>query len=113
MKKLLGAVREQLDQQIQNLDEQTLSQLRTARRAAIEATHHSRLRQAGPWLGVALATGLIAMLVIPVWQSGHEPGFDLIQQELSPDDMDLVSRLEDYEQDYEFYYWIDDEADAG
>jgi hypothetical protein len=104
-------VREVLDEELARLDDdrEITEKLRQARAHAI-AQRRPWVRQHAPALGWAMAAALLVVVFLPRWISGPEE-VPVVSQEISISDLELVTQLEDFEQDMEFYYWLE-EADA-
>ena len=101
-------IKHQLDQQVDQVkqDAKLAAQLRQARTEAL--TH----RKPSPWtdyryvLTGAIAASLLIALLIPSGLLDNNIHNELLQ-DIQLSDMELLTELEDYEQDLEFYYWLE------
>lgn len=105
IKKLLNDRLEQVED-----DQELLDQLLDARKKALQHTKRNRVRQYGPMLGWAVAVSLVLVLVIPRLSLHEDSETDLVQG-INLTDIELVSELELFEDDLEFYFWLE-ETDA-
>lgn len=99
-----------LDQSANELDDDTLRELRKRRRQAVEA---SQKRPA--WLlpvgGLAMAA-TVAAFSVSLWMAAPQPGME----NMPPiEDMALLGDAESLEfyEDLDFYLWLDEEQNAG
>lgn len=97
--RFIEQVKQQLDQQAEQLDELTTARLRTARLQALDVAHQPRKF----WLpAFGTATAAAIALAVVVWHSPAEwPG--------AFEDMDIMASGEDLEliEEMDFYDWLD------
>jgi hypothetical protein len=96
-----------LDQQLLDLDsDQALAErLRQARAKALGPRKHW-IAQHAPVLGLTAVAALLLMAVLPLFLPEPIEGPDGIDP-FSLQDLELVTQLEDFEQDLIFYYWLE------
>ncbi|MBN8431065.1 hypothetical protein JF535_09410 [Microbulbifer salipaludis] len=110
---LVAGARAAMDRRDASLDGETLSHLRRARAAALDANDTSVGPTVAPWLPVGLASAaVVAIAIAVVW-----PG--TFTQPAKPIDMLADAWILDEEaelemiQDVEFYQWLAEEAPDG
>lgn len=96
-------------EQVQD-DQDLLNRLQLARKKALTHVKSDRVRHYGPMLGWAIAASLALALIIPRLSLHKDNGSDFTQG-INLTDIELVSELELYEYDLEFYLWLE-ETDA-
>lgn len=107
--KFVNGIKQQLDQQADGMDGQTLSRLRLARATAL-----AEPRQGG-WRWQPLAAfASVSVLAVAVWlampvNKGGE------QNMAALDDMELLAAADDLEfyEEIEFYAWLEGQDEAG
>ena len=118
--KFVDQVRQQLDQQIDELDDKTRLRLRQARANALAVGD----RKGANWFGLnnvgrgAVAFASLSMLAVAVWLAvptsqgpemlAHSGESDTVQAQVF-DDIELLAAVEELEfyEDVEFYYWVE------
>lgn len=101
-------VKQQLDQQVEQI-KQDVKLTARLRQARIEALTH---KKASSWtdyryaLTGAIAASLLITLLIPSGLFDNNINDELLQ-DIQLSDIELLTELEDYEQDLEFYYWLE------
>jgi len=105
-------VKQLLDNRLEEIndDQELINQLKRARKNALAHAKKNPIRQYGPVMGWAIAASLVLILVIPRLGEDNGKGFD-VMQDISLTDFELVSELELFEDDLEFYFWLE-ETDA-
>lgn len=115
IQKLEKLAREELDNSIQDLDEQTLAKLKAARKQAVGLVSGNNSRR-GVWdwmsnhwllpVGGLTATAFAVAMSVSIWVA--DP-IDL--EQLSLEDFAVLSANEDLEffDELEFYQWLEDE----
>lgn len=96
-------------EQVQD-DQDLLDQLQLARKKALTHVKSDRVRRYGPMLGWAIAASLALALIIPRLSLYKDNGSDFVQG-INLIDIELVSELELFEYDLDFYLWLE-ETDA-
>lgn len=86
-------------------------QLNQARRRALAPPQRSWIVQHAPALGMATAAVLTVSLLAPRMLS-PDKRFPAFSGEVGVSEFELISQLEDFEQDVEFYYWLE-QVDGG
>lgn len=95
-------MQQQQDAQKQDVD--LSRQLRMARAKALEPKPHWLFGH--PKLVSAAAACLVAAVSVPLWLNQTS-----VEAPLSQGDMELVSQLDMFEHDIEFYYWLEEVDD--
>lgn len=105
---LKHAIKQQLDQEAEQLDADSQRKLRMARAAALEAAE--KPRRGKLWLDVAMV-GMVAGLAVALYLVTPE------QAQLAPvfDDLEMLAGVEEPEfyQELEFYYWLEEQNEQG
>ncbi len=116
--KLINQIKQRLDQDADALDAATLSRLRQARAQAIEAGE----RKGFHWFGLnTVGAGItafasVSVLAVAVWlampaaTTSSDMMASTVEQEQVFDDLELLAATEDlefYEEELEFYYWLE------
>ena len=96
-------------EQVQD-DQDVLDQLQLARKKALAQAKPNRASRYGPMLGWAIAASLALALIIPRLSLHKDNESDFVQG-INLTDIELVSELELFEYDLEFYLWLE-ETDA-
>ena len=120
--KLVNRIKQQLDQQSEELDGETLSRLRQARARALEAGE----RKGFNWLGLpggAVALASVAVLAVVLRLALPTATTVEMAQVTDPgpnhaqvlDDLELLAAAEDLEfyEEIEFYYWLETQDAQG
>lgn len=124
--KFIKQARQQLDQQVDELDGETLSRLRQARARALEAGKSKGVGWfgLGEMAGGAMALASVCVIAVAVWLAVpmfEEP--DLVVHTSSNeetqlqvlDDLELLADAQEPEfyEDIEFYYWLETQDAQG
>ncbi len=106
-------LRARLATEVDDIDDETLRRLRSARRAALDQLDEPEGR-AGYWLPAgALAATVAVVAVVLVGRQGEvAPPGDLVAV---ADDLEIMVAGEDLEliEDLEFFEWLEPEGDSG
>jgi len=108
----IQAVKSALDREQASLDGDSRRQLLTARRQALAGRRTHRYRQPAGLLGLALAAGLAAVVLLPRAPLAPQSNFPL-SEDISLNDLELLGQLDDFDNEFEFYYWTDNELAEG
>ena len=106
--KLNSNIRQSLDESVDNLDANTLSQIRQIRAQAVDKVIDNSEKSHINWLPVmtgALATACVMVFAVMILLKSPTP-----MQILPVDDIELISSSENLElfEDLEFYEWLDE-----
>ena len=114
--KFVNQLKQQLDQQGEGLDGETLSRLRQARARAVAAGDRKGFRLPGLKTlgGGAVAFASVSVLAVAVWLAVptiSTPRVPVLAeaQATALDDLELLAATEELEfyEDIEFYYWLE------
>ena len=122
--KFIKQARQALDQQSDELDDDTLSRLRQVRAKALKAGERQASSKGFHWFGLGGANGgavafvSVSILAVAVWlavptSNGPDmlvqPSGMVAEQVEVFDDMELLAATEELEfyEDIEFYYWLE------
>ena len=114
--KFVKQIRQQLDQQSESLEGETLSRRRQARARAVEAGERKgfRLPDLNGLGGGAVLFASLSVLAVAVWlavptSTTHETPTLAEVQVTSFDDLELLAASEELEfyENIEFYYWLE------
>ena len=120
--RIIEHIRQRLDEDVEALDDATLSRLRQARRLALAAASQPNRpwwgkiwpgsRPAGDWLVPAGAFASVFATALALTLMVAEPDNGLVR---AVDDLELFTVGEDLElyENLEFYQWLEDREQAG
>jgi hypothetical protein len=102
------AIKHLLDEQLGSVyhDSQLETRMQEARASALNQ-RRPWMRQRVPVLGFSVAAALFFVLTLP-YLSSNSVEIPVGIQEVGHQDLELVTQLEDFEQDMAFYFWLEE-----
>ena len=107
---LANQIKKQLDDGLSALDQETMRRLKAARYQALEHYPTSWFRREFPAVGAALASLLIAVIVVTRWP---DTPLDMDMASIQSSDIEMLTTLEIEElEDLDFYVWLEEHDGA-